>query len=298
MARDSSFAVYYRGPTGLRDAELSLRNASWLEVRLDGESLVVRARRGKGPALHVGLNDEPHVALEARELAERRGCYDLARCDRRFEVGFDDLEAVLDESNTLAEVQDALQNLIGGTAHLAWNGELCPPRPPPAPPWTKYAPPGTHAQIVDAGPTRFVDLLNAPLQPVVTGEVFAALAPALARLPATAHVSFVVPHCLADAVAKTSFDTGGEWWKHLRAAVPPDAVATCYLGTTPKEFYADDHAFGRKLAAVAERFGVLLAPDWPCVLAVGPEEGGVVRPWTADEVLGDALDTEPVAWPP
>jgi hypothetical protein len=70
---------------------------------------------------------EPHVRVEATELAEAHGVPALAACDRRFEVSFDDLELVLDDYNTMFEVQTILQELTGGYLHLAWNGELLPP---------------------------------------------------------------------------------------------------------------------------------------------------------------------------
>jgi hypothetical protein len=124
MGSESCFFVYFAGSASLDDAEAALRKTTLSVVR-DGGALVVRWE--EGPELLIGLSDEPHVRLEAEDWAERRGVPELARCDRRFEVGFDDLEAVLFETNTLAEVQMTLQDLTKGYITMAWNHEVMRP---------------------------------------------------------------------------------------------------------------------------------------------------------------------------
>lgn len=124
MSSSSSFLVYFHGACTLDDAERALRGTA-LTITRDGGSLA--ARWGSGPELHVGLSTEAWVAIEAREQAERHAIPELATCDRRFEVAFEDLGAVLDEYNTLAEVQLTLQDLTKGFVALSWNGELIRP---------------------------------------------------------------------------------------------------------------------------------------------------------------------------
>jgi hypothetical protein len=126
MASDSHFLVYFAGTVTLDDAEAALRKTT-LTVTRDGGTLMVRW--ADGPELFIGLSDEEHVILEAEDWAERRGVPELARCDRRFEVGFEDLEAVLLETNTLAEVQMTLQDLTKGYITMAWNDEVMRPSP-------------------------------------------------------------------------------------------------------------------------------------------------------------------------
>jgi len=116
--------VYFCGEVTLDDAERALRTTR-LTVTRDGDRVGVRW--GKGPELHIGLSHEPHVRLEAAEVAETHARPEIARCDRRFEVGFDDLDAVLDETNTLIEVQMTLQDVTGGYITMAWNGNLLAP---------------------------------------------------------------------------------------------------------------------------------------------------------------------------
>ena len=123
MARGSYFSVYFRGAASLDDAARALPKS--MEIQRDGECLVVRW--GSGPELVIGLSAEEHVPIEAAEVAEDHGLPELVDCDRRFEVSFDDLEAVLDETNTLAEVQMTLQAMTRGFLHNAWNGIVTPP---------------------------------------------------------------------------------------------------------------------------------------------------------------------------
>lgn len=118
MASDSYFLVYFSGDATLDDAESALRKAG-LAVHRTEDTLEVRW--GTGPTMWIGLSTEPHVKLEALEVAEMKTVPELERCDRRFEVAFDDLDEVIDETNTLAEVQIVLQDLTQGWITMAWN---------------------------------------------------------------------------------------------------------------------------------------------------------------------------------
>ncbi|MBL9015222.1 MAG: hypothetical protein JNL83_13650 [Myxococcales bacterium] len=124
MGSDSYFMVFFHGATTIDDAERALRATSLMVTR-DGDQLA--ARRGTGPELSLGLSTEEHVILEAEGVAEDHDVPGLASCDHRFEVGFDDLEAVLDDTNTLFEVGAALQDLTNGYILYAWNGNLIVP---------------------------------------------------------------------------------------------------------------------------------------------------------------------------
>src|SRR5580765_6524753 len=109
MASNSSFLVYFEGPTSIDQAEQRLRATS-LTITRDGDELVARWK--DGPELYIGINEEDWVIVEAREVAEDHDLAKLATCHRRFEVAFDDLEKVLDETNTLFEVGATLQDLV------------------------------------------------------------------------------------------------------------------------------------------------------------------------------------------
>jgi hypothetical protein len=81
-----------------------------------------------GPRLRVAFLTEAYVQEEAAEIGEgTRYAADLGQCDARYEIMIDDLDAVLDETNTLIETQLTLQHATGGLLFNTWNGELAGP---------------------------------------------------------------------------------------------------------------------------------------------------------------------------
>ena len=94
--------------------------------RGDADTLTVRWENG--PEMSVAWSADPHVAEEAAEIAEGSPfAAELSRCDARFEIGIEDLDEVLDEINTLIEVQCTLQDATAGYLFNSWNGELSGP---------------------------------------------------------------------------------------------------------------------------------------------------------------------------
>jgi hypothetical protein len=122
MGRGSSCLVFFRGDVSIEDVARALARTG-LHVRWAGDGIVVRWDEA-GPALGIGCSVAPHVVLEARDLAERLGQPALAACDRRFEILIEDLDATLDEINTLIQVQGVLEELSGGFVFNSWNGQL------------------------------------------------------------------------------------------------------------------------------------------------------------------------------
>lgn len=106
----------------IEDAERLLAEDG-LHVTRNGDALSVRWE--DGPEVSVSRSASPHVAEEAAEIAEGTPfAAELSRCDARFEIGIEDLAEVLDEINTLIEVQCTLQGATGGYLFNSWNGEL------------------------------------------------------------------------------------------------------------------------------------------------------------------------------
>lgn len=124
MGKGSYFLVFFNGATAMEDVARALRVSSMTITRTEDQ---LAARWATGPELHLGISAEAHVILEAQEIAEQHDVPSLANCDRRFEVAFDDLEAVLDETNTLFEVGATLQDLTNGFIVYSWNGNLILP---------------------------------------------------------------------------------------------------------------------------------------------------------------------------
>lgn len=125
MASGGYFLLYFTGPVTLADA--AARLAPGMHVVSTDDVLAVRWHPDSEPVLWVGLCGEPHVVAEATETAKAHGMPGLAGLDRRFEVGFEDLDVVLDEINTLIEVQTTLQDLTGGYLVLPWNDTVQAP---------------------------------------------------------------------------------------------------------------------------------------------------------------------------
>lgn len=98
-----------------------------LSVSHDNQELTVRW--GDGPTLRIRLSTAAVVQQEARELSKRNSDTSAIRdCDVRFEILIDNLDEVLDEINTLIEVQATLQDATNGFLFNTWNRRLSPRR--------------------------------------------------------------------------------------------------------------------------------------------------------------------------
>ncbi|MET7470512.1 hypothetical protein ACFYON_00615 [Micromonospora sp. NPDC005686] len=114
--------VYFTGQATLADAARQLDTMPVAEE--DGRLTVQWA---DGPEMRVTFNAKPEVAAEAAELADEYALPVMRTFDRRFEVTFDDLDEVLDDINTLIEVQGHLQDLTGGYVVRSWNRQVSAP---------------------------------------------------------------------------------------------------------------------------------------------------------------------------
>ncbi|MGL6073948.1 MAG: hypothetical protein ACRC8S_07290 [Fimbriiglobus sp.] len=108
------------------DAAVKSLASYGLTVSREGDTLT--ASRPGSPEFRITMTTEPHVTLEAAEIGEGTPHADaMKKCTARFEVSIDDLDAALDEINTLIEVQTALQDASQGYLFLTWNGKLSAP---------------------------------------------------------------------------------------------------------------------------------------------------------------------------
>jgi hypothetical protein len=123
---DGVSMIFFRsGGYDLDAAARSLAGCGLSVSRL-GKHLAVR--RADGPELRVGLATGAGVREEAAEVgAGTAHAAPLAGCDARFEIAFDSLDEVLDEINTLIEVQATLQDDTQGFLFNTWNGQLSGP---------------------------------------------------------------------------------------------------------------------------------------------------------------------------
>ncbi|BCM89198.1 hypothetical protein IAD21_01042 [Abditibacteriota bacterium] len=119
------FVLFYRPDFELNEAEMLLSGRGLLINRAQDYLLV---KWHEGPELRVFFAEGEDVRREAEEIASRTSYKaKVSGFDRRFEIGFDDLDEVLDEINTLIEVQLSLQEATGGFLFNSWNGQLTAP---------------------------------------------------------------------------------------------------------------------------------------------------------------------------
>ena len=119
----NSCMVFFRSGACDLDAAARALAECRLTVTRNGDQLMIR--RGGSPEFRVSLVREDWVQQEAVEIgAGTPHAAALGKCDARFEISFDSLDEVLDEINTLMEVQGTLQDASRGILFLPWNGEL------------------------------------------------------------------------------------------------------------------------------------------------------------------------------
>jgi hypothetical protein len=118
--------VFFRPEACDLDAAVQSLTAYGLTVTRQGEQLT--AGRPGSPQFRIRLVVGDNVRVEATEIGEGTPhAAAMRECSARFEVGIDDLDAALDEINTLMEVQGALQDASQGFLFLLWNGNLLGP---------------------------------------------------------------------------------------------------------------------------------------------------------------------------
>ncbi len=122
---DRSLILFHNPTFGLVEAHAALSKTG-LTVTPQNESLIVRWY--DGPLLTVRYFHGAQIASQIQRFG--RGTdysTQLARFDSLFEITFDDLDEVLDEINTLIEVQATLQDATQGFLYNTWNQNLSAP---------------------------------------------------------------------------------------------------------------------------------------------------------------------------
>jgi hypothetical protein len=124
---DQAIVLFPDSGVDLASARVAL-GATSLTVRGDNRELQISWHGG--PVLRVTFERGPDVLAEARELGEGTPYAELlTRCNARFVITADDLDAVLDDTNTLIETQLTLQHATQGVLFNTWNDELSGPEP-------------------------------------------------------------------------------------------------------------------------------------------------------------------------
>jgi len=124
---DDATLIFFRAGRGDLDTAAAALAETNIGIRRDnrgfGEELVVGYP--DSPELRVAFLNEPYVQSEAAEIsAGTPHAAEMSKCEVRYEILIDDLDAVLDETNTLIEVQLTLQAAVGGFLFNTWGGDV------------------------------------------------------------------------------------------------------------------------------------------------------------------------------
>jgi hypothetical protein len=100
-----------------------------LQVTEDEEILNVRWGKS-GPTLFVKIVRGTIIEAMLRGYVRRRKGLNswITGCDSAVQISFDSLDEVLDEINTLIEVQETVQQVTQGIGFNSWNAEMWVPR--------------------------------------------------------------------------------------------------------------------------------------------------------------------------
>ena len=118
--------VFFRSGAVALDDAARLLSGRGMHVGKQGTELAVQWNQG--PVLRIRYAADSRVAQEAHEIGGRTPhAAAMNACNARFEIAIADLETVLDEMNTLIEVQMTLQEATGGYLFCGWNRALTGP---------------------------------------------------------------------------------------------------------------------------------------------------------------------------
>jgi len=125
--QEASYVFFHKPGFELDQAEARFVEEDYVLER-KGDTLEVIWDDDEPVTLYIRYLRGPEVtkmALKAGHSSEYR---DLLRtCDAAFEITFDDLDKVLDETHSLIETQGLLGDATGGVVSRSWNDELSGP---------------------------------------------------------------------------------------------------------------------------------------------------------------------------
>jgi hypothetical protein len=125
-SNERSVVFFHRPGFGLDQADAALRQSK-LTVLREGETVAVFWDE-QSPRLFVRFVQGEGVRKDAVKISRGTLLAGLMNgFDSAFEISFRDLDEVLDEINTLIEVQTILREATDGVVARSWNDELSGP---------------------------------------------------------------------------------------------------------------------------------------------------------------------------
>ncbi|NYE94284.1 hypothetical protein FHU41_000505 [Psychromicrobium silvestre] len=123
--QDRFFVYFRRGAASLESALNTLPMHDLQAASVTEENFLVSEQ---GLSFLITLEESEQVPLAAAQAAGAEPRWQpLTECTARFAVEISDLEAALEEINTMLELQGALQDCCNGYLVLPWNGGILEP---------------------------------------------------------------------------------------------------------------------------------------------------------------------------
>ena len=121
--------IFFRDPA--REFTQDRLKQTLVDARLSvtGDEQPFAVQWHDGPVLSVSVQHASNVETIIRGLVGRRRKHRtlIPGCDAEIKIVLPDVEAVLDEINTLIEVQSTLQAATGGLMYMSWNHNFAGP---------------------------------------------------------------------------------------------------------------------------------------------------------------------------
>ena len=121
--------LWHRCVIFFRRSSFDLEAAETLlgDAQRDGDTLLVTDSHDAGVELFIRYDAGSHVTRHAvKSAVDTPHEGELEHCNARFDIFFEDLEVVLDEINTLIDVQATLQDATKGFCYCDWNDSMSP----------------------------------------------------------------------------------------------------------------------------------------------------------------------------
>lgn len=121
--------IFFRDPKAEFDASRLKKALGDAGLTVTGRKEPFKVRWGDGPTMQVSIFRGKSIETIVRGLVGKQRKYAklVKGCDAQVKIELDNVEEVLDEINTLIEVQTTLQSATQGLMYNSWNDRFSGP---------------------------------------------------------------------------------------------------------------------------------------------------------------------------